>query len=271
MRILPTDGGKAGRFVDGFAAVITGAGRGIGESVATRFAAAGISVVCVARGSDEVGAVVEGIRASGGQARALVADISRPDDVARVFEVALETFGRVDALVNCAGIVGRIAELADLSLDEWNEVIAVNLTGVFLCCRAAVPIMRAQGGGSIVTIGSATGKRALPSRSAYAASKLALVGLTRTLAHEVGRDGTTVNVISPYFVEGARLERVFTAMAEESGVGVADIRQERVNETALGRLVRPEDVADVALFLCSPPGAAITGQDINVSAGAVMY
>lgn len=256
---------------EGSVAIVTGAGRGIGAALAQRFGATGTRVVCVSRSDGEVRAVVDSVRAAGGRGEAVVADVSRPEDVERIFEVALGLFGRVDVLLNCAGVVGRIAELADLSPDDWNEVIATNLTGVFLCCRAAVPIMRSQRSGRIVSIGSATGKRALPSRSAYAASKLALVGLTRTLAHEVGRDGITVNVISPFFVEGGRLDRVLGTMAETRGVDVAEVLEEQIAKTATGSLVRPTDVAELALFLCSESAAAITGQDINVSSGAVMY
>jgi NAD(P)-dependent dehydrogenase (short-subunit alcohol dehydrogenase family) len=271
MTASPSEGRVAVSWGEGTVAVVTGAGRGIGEAVARRFARAGVSLLCVARSEGQVRAVVEAIQSEGNHVEAVVGDICRPEDVARMFKVAMETFGRVDALLNCAGIVGRMAELVDLSLEDWNEVMAVNLTGVFLCCRAVIPIMRAQGGGRIVTIGSASGKRPLPRRSAYATSKLALVGLSRTLAHELGRDGITVNVISPFFVEGGRLERVVRAMAEARGIEVAAIREELVAQTALGRLVRPEDVAELALFLCSPAGEGITGQDLNVSAGAVVY
>jgi NAD(P)-dependent dehydrogenase (short-subunit alcohol dehydrogenase family) len=255
----------------GKVAVITGAGRGLGKTLAQRYAAAGASVVLSGRSGTALEDVAEAIKRSGGKAACVVADVSRPADVQAMFDAAGAAFGRVSILVNNAGIAGPTAEIGDVGLDDWNDVLAVNLTGPFLCCRAAVPIMREAGGGKIVNIGSVSGKRPLAMRTPYTSSKMGLLGLTRTLAQEVGKYGINVNLISPWLVAGARLDLVIERVARTSGVQPAEVRAELVGLSPLGRGVSENDVANVALFLSSSAADNMTGQDINVSAGAVMY
>jgi NAD(P)-dependent dehydrogenase (short-subunit alcohol dehydrogenase family) len=161
--------------------------------------------------------------------------------------------------------------LAEVTLADWNETIAVNLTGVFLACKAALPYLEHAAHGKIVNIGSVTGKQPLLNRTPYAAAKLGVVGLTRTLAHELGPSGISVNVISPWLVGGDRLENVLGTMAKERGVSADDLRAEMTAGTAFKRTVTEADVAEMTLFLCSTAANNLTGQDINVSAGAVMY
>jgi NAD(P)-dependent dehydrogenase (short-subunit alcohol dehydrogenase family) len=173
--------------------------------------------------------------------------------------------------VNNAGIAGPTAPLAEVSLENWNETLAVNLTGVFLACRAALPYLRRAEHGKILNIGSVTGKQPLPNRAPYAAAKLGVVGLTRTLAHEVGPSGISVNVISPWLVEGPRLREVLESMSRERGVTPDQLRAEMTEGTAFKHTVSEEDVVEVALFLCSAAANNLTGQDLNVAAGAVMY
>ena len=177
----------------------------------------------------------------------------------------------LDILVNNAGIPGPTAALVDLTLDQWNETVAVNLTGVFLACKAALPYLERSEHGKIVNIGSVTGKQPLPNRSAYAAAKIGVLGLTRTLAHEVGPSGISVNLISPWLVENARLRGVFSSMAKERGLTAEALRAEMTEETAFKRTVSETDVVEVVLFLCSRAADSITGQDINVDAGAIMH
>jgi NAD(P)-dependent dehydrogenase (short-subunit alcohol dehydrogenase family) len=179
--------------------------------------------------------------------------------------------GVLDILVNNAGIVGPTAPLVDITLEEWNETIAVNLTGVFLACKAALPYLQKSEHGKIVNIGSVTGKQPLPNRSPYAAAKLGVVGLTRTLAHEVGPAGINVNLVSPWLVEGERLEGVLSSMSKERGLTPDELRAEMTEGTAFKRTVSEADVVEVVQFLCSPAANNLTGQDINVAAGAVMY
>jgi NAD(P)-dependent dehydrogenase (short-subunit alcohol dehydrogenase family) len=177
---------------------------------------------------------------------------------------------RIDVLVNNAGIAGPTAPLAEISLDDWSRTLGVNLTGVFLCCRAALPYLRRATRGRIVNIGSAAGKKPLVNRTPYTASKLGLIGLGRTLAHELGPDGITVNTVSPGLVEGARLEAVLDTMAAARGIGAEELRAKLVAETALGRGVTEADVAQMVLFLCSSAADSLTGQDFHVNAGSVM-
>jgi NAD(P)-dependent dehydrogenase (short-subunit alcohol dehydrogenase family) len=179
--------------------------------------------------------------------------------------------GVLDILVNNAGIAGPTSPLVDITLEQWNKTIAVNLTGVFLACKAALPYMQRSEHGKIVNIGSVTGKQPLPNRSAYAAAKLGVVGLTRTLAHEVGPVGISVNLVSPWLVEGERLEDVLSSMSRERGLTADELRAEMTDGTAFKRTVSEADVVAVVLFLCSPSANNLTGQDINVAAGAVMY
>jgi NAD(P)-dependent dehydrogenase (short-subunit alcohol dehydrogenase family) len=257
--------------LDGKVVLITGGGHGLGRTLAYRYASAGADVVVVGRATGPLTETADGIRQSGRRAEWLEADVSRPGDVTRAFERAVAVFGTVNILVNNAAITGPTAEIGDIKLDEWNEVLAVNLTGPFLCSKAAIPIMRKAGGGKIVNIGSVTGKRPLADRTPYASSKLGLVGFTRTLAQEVGKYGINVNLVSPFLVRGPRLDLVIGRMATRRGVPAEVVRAEMTQQSPFGRGVTEDDVANVVLFLSSSAADNMTGQDINMSAGAVMY
>jgi NAD(P)-dependent dehydrogenase (short-subunit alcohol dehydrogenase family) len=255
----------------GKVALITGGGHGLGGTMARRYAAAGADVFLTGRAKEPLAQTAEAIRQTGRRAEWLVADVSRPDDVTGSFRQAVEAFGTVHILVNNAGIAGPTANLVDQPLEEWNEVLAINLTGPFLCCRAAIPIMRAAGGGRIVNIGSGSGKRPLPGRTPYTSSKMGLLGLTRTLAHEVGKYGITVNLISPFLVQGPRLDGVIERLARARGMPPETVLAEMTTQSPFQRGVTEDDVASVALFLSSSAADNMTGQDINVSAGSIMY
>jgi NAD(P)-dependent dehydrogenase (short-subunit alcohol dehydrogenase family) len=255
----------------GTIAVVTGGGQGIGAAVAQALAGAGARVVISGRHEDTLKAVADEIAASGGSCDWVAGSVADPDHVTQLMATAAGRDGVIHALVNNAGIAGPTTPLADLSLEDWNETIAVNLTGVFLCCREAIPYLRAAHRGKIVNIGSATGKRPLPNRTPYAAAKLGVVGLTRTLAHELGPDNISVNTISPFAVDNARLDRVISKTAEVSGRSPAEVRDELTAGTAFGRGVTEADVARLTLMLCSSVADDMTGQDINMTAGLVMY
>jgi NAD(P)-dependent dehydrogenase (short-subunit alcohol dehydrogenase family) len=198
-------------------------------------------------------------------------DITVPDQVEALARATLEAFGGVDVLVNNSGVGGPSAPLWEVDPADWESTMAVNVTGTYLCCRAFLPAMVARRSGSVVIIGSTTGKRPLVGRAPYAASKMALVGLTRTLAVEAGPYGVRVNLISPGPVEGERMEWVIGRQAEALGVSVEEARARFISASPLGRLVPPEDVAAATVFLASDRAASITGEDLNVSAGVVMY
>ena len=250
--------------------VVTGGGRGLGRVTAVALADAGAAVVVCGRDRDALDGTVEEIRSAGGTADAVVADVTAVDDLVALRDATIDRHGRVDVLVNNSGIAGPSAPLWELDPDDWDATFAVNVRGVFLACRAFLPDMIAAGRGSIVTIGSMTGKRPLPGRTPYAASKTALIGLTRTLAHDAGRYGIRVNLVSPGAIEGERIERVIANLAVHEGIAPDEARERFTGASPLARLVPPEDVAATVVFLASDRAASITGDDINVSAGVTM-
>lgn len=251
--------------------VVTGAGRGIGREIALAFAEEGADLVLTGRSVDQLTAVGKEVEALGRKALVVKADLQVEADVEELASRTLSTFGRVDVLVNNSGIGGPSGMLWELDPADWDETFAVNVRGVFLCCRAFLPSMIQRRSGNIIIIGSMTGKRPLLGRTPYAASKLALVGLARTLALETGPYGIRVNVISPGPVEGPRLDWVIQKQAEARGVSLEEARLQLVGGSPLQRAVSPREVAEAALFLASDKAAAITGEDLNVSAGIVMY
>lgn len=254
----------------GSTALVTGGGHGIGATIAIRLATAGADVSLLGRDWAALVETRDRIVGSGRRCLAVKADVSSEEDVNRAVAETVGEFGSLGILVNNAGIAGPTEPLATLELTAWQAVLAVNLTGAFLCCREAIPHLR-KGGGRIIIIGSATGKRPLLNRTPYATSKTGLIGLARTLAKELGPDEITVNTISPYVVEGPRLEGVVHTMAAERGISEREMLGELTADSPLGRGVTEEDVAGVALFLASEAGANLTGQDYNVTAGSVYY
>jgi NAD(P)-dependent dehydrogenase (short-subunit alcohol dehydrogenase family) len=252
-------------------AVITGAGRGIGRAIALAYAQEGAQVVLAARSVEALQETQAELAGLGGTGIVLPTDISDPDAIEALVTQTLAHFGRIDILVNNSGIGGPSAPLWEIEPSEWEGTFKVNVTGTYLCCRAFLPHMIKQRAGCIVIIGSMTGKRPLLNRTPYAASKMALVGLARTLAWETGPYNIRVNVISPGPVEGKRIEWVIRTQAEAKGISVGEARQQFTSGSPLGQLVAASDVADAAVFLASDKAKAITGEDLNVSAGNVMY
>ncbi len=257
--------------LQGKVAVITGGGRGIGREIALAYAREGAKVVLAARTLPELEETAQAITAMEGEALVVPTDIRDAQSIAALAQQTLERFQRVDILVNNSGIAGPTAPLWEIALAEWEETFTVNVTGTFLCCRAFLPQMIQQAAGCIVIIGSMTGKRPLPGRTPYAASKMALVGLARTLAWETGQYGIRVNVISPGPVEGERIKTVLRKQAEMKGMREEEARREFLSGSPLGRLVPPQDIAATAVFLASDQARSITGEDLNVSVGITMY
>lgn len=258
----PLRGGKA---------VVTGAGRGIGSHIAVALARAGADVAVTARDAGTLAETVREIRDVGPRAFAVQMDLLDRGSVEPAFAAITDELGGIDVLVCNSGVGGPSAPIQDVSDADWDETLAVNLTGTFLCIRAAAPRMLAAGAGSIVVIGSMTGKRPLLHRSPYAASKLALVALCRTAAFDLGPGGVRVNLVSPGFVAGDRLDWVIDAQAQASGRPVADVRVDMMSASPLGRFTTPDEVANAVVLLASPAASGITGEDVNVSSGLVMY
>ena len=252
-------------------AVITGAGRGLGRVIASAYAKEGADLVLASRSVEALQETRAAVETLGRKALVVPTDIRHEESVRNLAEQALGHFGRIDILVNNSGIVGPTAPLWEIAPAEWEETFAVNVTGAYLCCRAFLPSMIERRSGCIIFISSMTGKRPLYGRTPYAAGKLALVGLARTLAWEVGPYGIRVNVVSPGAVEGERVERVIRNQAKVENISEDEARRRFTGGSPLGRMVRPSDIADAAIFLASDRAASITGEDLNVSAGTVMY
>ncbi|MGY1602929.1 SDR family NAD(P)-dependent oxidoreductase [Geodermatophilus sp. SYSU D00815] len=257
--------------LDGAVAVVTGAGTGIGREITLRLAADGADVVLTGRSEGPMEEVAEQVRAAGRRASVVRMDLREQESVEAAAKAVQEEFGRVDVLVNNSGVGGPSAPLWEIDPEEWEETFRVNVTGTFLVCRAFLPGMVDRRSGSVVVIGSMTGKRPLVNRTPYAASKTALIGLVRTLAWEVGPHGVRVNLVSPGPVEGARIQWVLEQQAAARGITFEQARDDFTSGSPLKRLVPPGDVADAVAYLASPRSASITGDDVNVSAGLVMY
>jgi NAD(P)-dependent dehydrogenase (short-subunit alcohol dehydrogenase family) len=247
--------------VIGRSALVTGAGNGLGRAIALALGGAGARVLLVGRNR----AKLDGVAAAITDARVAVADTSDP---AAVTALRAELAGEdVSILVNNAGIAGPVAPLVDVVPEEWDEVFAVNVRGVYLMCRAFLPAMISAGRGDVINVASVSGKRPLANRTPYTASKMAVLGLTATLAHEVGPLGVTVNCLSPGPVRGPRMERNFRLEAQASGTSPAEAERAFVSRAALGRMVEEDEVAQAVIAMLHMPGLAAA--DIDLSAGMV--
>jgi NAD(P)-dependent dehydrogenase (short-subunit alcohol dehydrogenase family) len=241
--------------LSGTVTVVTGAGGGIGSGIALRFAAAGAAVVVHHRTNRErAGAVAATIRAAGGQAALAQADVTRPDECAAVMAMAVERFGRLDAVVASTG-VQPVADLAGMTTQTWREVLDANATGAFVTVQAAAEVLRGRGG-SITLVASIEGTRPAPGHAHYASAKAAVLMLARGAALEYGHDGVRVNTVSPGLVRR-------DGLTDEWPDGVA--RWERA--APLGRLGESSDVGDACVFLASPMARWISGHDLVVDGG----
>jgi meso-butanediol dehydrogenase / (S,S)-butanediol dehydrogenase / diacetyl reductase len=243
--------------LDGRAAIVTGAGSGIGRAIAWSFAEQGCSVGVLDKLGDRAAKVADEIGSRGGRAVAVTADVTSAADVEAAVHGVADGFGRLDILVNNAG-VGWLGTVQDLTEDEWDQVMAINVRSIFLCSRAAIPHMVKGGGGRIINVASVTGLVASPGRAVYCASKGAVVMLTRAMALDHAQQGINVNAICPGVV--------ITSMTEESLRDPAT-RQEKLDKTPLGRLAQPEEIAPAALYLAGPGSSFVTGACLVVDGG----
>lgn len=242
--------------LQGKVAIITGASRGIGATAARVFAGAGATVVLAARDERSLNAVAEEIGAGGGRALAAPTDIGDAAAVERLVKTTLDAFGRLDLAFNNAGSGGRLAPLADIPVDYFDEIVRVNLRGVFLSMKYEIPAMLAAGGGAIVNVTSEVGLRGWPGISAYAASKHGVIGLTKCAALEYAAQRIRVNAIAP----GPILAGPITQQP-------ASVQQQAAAAVPLGRIGRPEEIAEAAVWLCSEHAAFITGVTLPVDGG----
>jgi NAD(P)-dependent dehydrogenase (short-subunit alcohol dehydrogenase family) len=257
--------------LEGKIAVITGGGRGLGKGIALTFAAEGSDVVIAGRTETALKETAAEIEAMGRKCLAVVTDQSVPEQVRSMVDRTLERFGRVDVLVNNAGISGPALSVADMDLEAWKQTLAINLTGAMLCTKYILKDdMIPRKSGSIINISSVSGRMGHANRSPYSASKWGIIGLTQSLALEVGKYGIRVNCIAPGPVVGERIEWAMRQVSKNQGISYEQAVANEVARTALGRMIKPEEVGYLAVFLASDRSANITGQTINCCAGLRM-
>jgi NAD(P)-dependent dehydrogenase (short-subunit alcohol dehydrogenase family) len=250
-------------------ALVTGAGRGIGRAIALALAGEGARVALTARTAAELDDAVNAIRAAGGQALALPADLSDRAVPAAVVAQVKQAWGPIEVLVNNAGVgsSGDPRPLVDFRDEFWDLSLAVNLTAPYLLCKAVLPDMLARRRGRIINVASINGKIGSLHGAAYAASKHGLLGLTRTLAMEVAAEGITVNAICPGPVHTVMNDRRIEYDARRRGIGLPELE---AGLTPIGRRLEPEEIAPWAVYLAGDAAAAVTGQAFNIDGGVLM-
>jgi len=250
--------------VAGRVVIVTGGGRGIGRVYCEAFAQAGMRVVLADIHGEEAERAAAAIRASGGAALAVRTDISKPDDAKAMAEAAAREFGGIDALVNNASLMSSLPRRpwSEIPLEEWDRVMAVDLRGLLLCCRAVYPYLKSRGKGKIVNISSGRVLEGTPNRLHYTTAKAGVIGFTRALARELGSDKINVNVVLP----GLTLSDTQLA-SSQPGYLSGDYDRQR----ALQRAQYPEDLVGTVLYLLSDASDFVTGQSFNVDGGKVMH
>jgi 3-oxoacyl-[acyl-carrier protein] reductase len=247
-----------GRELEGKVAIITGAARNIGRATAVMLASAGARVVINTRSSmDEAEEAQAAAEAAGGEAMVVRADITRPDDVQAMVDTTVDAWGTVDCLIHNAA-VRQQSPVTEITYEQWRGILAIILDGAFLCTRAVVPHMKNQGGGAIVLLGGLTAHCGAEERVHVTAGKAGLVGFAKGLAHELGPDGITINVVAPGLIDTRR------------GTDSAAPRHHDHLAPVINRVGRPDDIAAMIRHLCGPHGRYITGQTYHVNGGAYM-
>jgi NAD(P)-dependent dehydrogenase (short-subunit alcohol dehydrogenase family) len=245
---------------DGTRAIVTAGGSGLGRKIAEALMEVGATVhVCDVSASALAELSAE--HPTIGTAVADVADVAALDTF---FTQATQAMGGLDVLVNNAGIAGPTARIEDIAVEDWDKTVAIDLNAQFYATRRAVPLMRAAGGGAIINISSVAGRLGYPMRTPYAAAKWGVIGLTQSLAMELGADSIRVNAILPGSLDGERMQRVIAARMAATGMTYEEVYALEVGGSSMGRFIPPEDVAAMVCYLSSPYGRLISGQSIGI-------
>jgi NAD(P)-dependent dehydrogenase (short-subunit alcohol dehydrogenase family) len=253
-------------------AIVTGGGQGIGKAIALAFAAEGASVVVAARNLANLEKTVAGITSHGGRAKAIQTDVTREAEIERMAVETVKEFGKIDILVNNSGIGGVTCPVVDLKLEDWMEVLQIDLTGSMLCSKHVLKYMIPRKSGVIINIAAeggraGDGKSGYPMRTPYCCSKMGIIGLTESVSVEVGQYGIRVNAISPAAVKGERLLSVIKGRAQATGASFEDLMSKIAENASLGRITEESDVAAMAVFLASDEARCVTGQTIPIHCG----
>jgi NAD(P)-dependent dehydrogenase (short-subunit alcohol dehydrogenase family) len=256
----------------GQVAIIVGSGRGIGEAIARTFAQEGaaIALVDLAKMKSEMESIAQEINQKDGKAVAIVADCTDDTQVKKTVDETVKRWGKIDILVNSAGLRGPLVPVQEISEEEWDTVLDVNLKAVFLCCRAVLKIMMRQKSGSIVSISGTAGKEGMALRGSLCAAKWGLLGLTQTIAKEAGPYGIRANVICPGGMDEPELREMYAERAKGLGMEFSQLEKSVLELTPLRKYAKHDEVAKAALFLASSDSSHTTGESLNVSGGRLM-
>ena len=258
--------------LEGQVAVVVGSGRGIGETIARTFAQEGAAVALVdlAKMKAELESIAQEISQKGGKAIAIVADCTDDSQVKKMVDETVTLWGKIDILVNSAGLRGPLVPVQDITEEEWDTVLDVNLKAVFLCCRAVLKIMLQQKSGSIVSISGTAGKEGMALRGSLCAAKWGLSGLTQTIAKEAGPSGIRANIICPGGMDEPELRDMYAERAKGLGMEFSQLEKSVLEQTPLRKYAKHDEVAKAALFLASSDSSHTTGESLNVSGGRLM-
>jgi NAD(P)-dependent dehydrogenase (short-subunit alcohol dehydrogenase family) len=248
-------------------AIITGGGMGIGKATSLAFANEGAAVVIAARNLSRLEEVANDIKSRGGKAKVIPTDISDHEQVKRMVAQTIDEFGQIDILVNNAAAHSPSADVVDMNLDDWHNIMAVNLTGTMLCSREVLKYMIPRRSGNIINLSSVAGISGNPTASPYSASKWGIIGFTEVLAIEAGKYNIRVNCVSPGATRSEGFEEAMRGMAKGLGISYEEWMGKIADKNSLKRIAEPSEIAACVVFLASDDSSAITGHNLVASCG----